>query len=443
MGNPLINVGIKSGKIILFNLNGNFSDEQGMKFPEGSYVATFENAGIKLEVLGKTIAAGNFCLRPEHISEASFTVTNVTIGVNFHWEKAEEQVFKGTLKLVTDGDDIFVINILPVEQYLMSVISSEMSATSSLELLKAHAVISRGWALAQIEKCRLHQTGIDKYNSTYITEQEITKWYDREDHQMFDICADDHCQRYQGITRATTPLVGEAVKQTAGEVLTYSGMLCDTRFSKCCGGKTELFENSWEPIHHPYLQSIYDCPADTIQKDYNLSNEEDATAWIMSKPQSYCNTTEQKILTQVLNDYDQGTHDFFRWKLSYGGDELGELIKKRTGIDFGTILDLVPVQRGASGRIVRLKISGSGKTMIIGKELEIRKALSNSHLHSSAFVVFKECDANGPIFTLYGAGWGHGVGLCQIGAAVMGAKGFSYTEILQHYYKGTELEKRY
>jgi stage II sporulation protein D len=443
MGNPQIHVGIQSGKFILFKLNGNFTDEQGMRFPEGSYVARVENEGIKLEVVGKTITAGNLCLRPDLIPAASFAIANVTIGVNFHWEKKEEQVFRGSLCLVKDGDDMIVINILPVEQYLMSVISSEMSATSSLELLKAHAVISRGWALAQIEKRGILQTRIAKYSSTSITEQEITRWYDREDHQLFDICADDHCQRYHGISRATTPMVGEAVKQTEGEVLTYDGMLCDTRFSKCCGGKTELFENSWEPIHHPYLQSIYDCTADKARKDYNLSNEEDATAWIMKKPKSYCNTADQKILTQVLNDYDQSTHDFFRWKLSYGAAELGELIKKRTGIDFGTILDLIPVQRGASGRIVRLKISGSRKTMIIGKELEIRKALSNSHLHSSAFVVAKEEDSNGLIFTLFGAGWGHGVGLCQIGAAVMGAKGFSYTEILKHYYKGAELEKRY
>jgi stage II sporulation protein D len=440
---PQINVGIQSGKLILFKLNGSFTDEQGVKFHEGSYAARVDNAGIKLEVNGKTLFAGNFCLRPDHILTASFTLTNVTIGVNFHWEKKEEQVFRGSLNLVTDGDEVIVINILPVEYYLISVISSEMSSTSSLDLLKAHAVISRGWALAQIEKCRLHQTVNDKYNSALISEQEITKWYDREDHKMFDICADDHCQRYQGITRATTPKVGEAVKQTEGEVLTYGGMLCDTRFSKCCGGKTELFENTWEPIHHPYLQSIDDCPADKNLQEHNLMNEDDAKTWIMAKPESYCNTTDQKILTQVLNDYDQSTHDFFRWKLSYGSAELGELIKKRTGIDFGTIHDLVPVQRGASGRIVRLEIKGSRKTMILGKELEIRKALSNSHLYSSAFVVVKEGDVNSPIFTLYGAGWGHGVGLCQIGAAVMGAKGFSYKEILQHYYKGAELEKRY
>ncbi|MDR1715445.1 MAG: SpoIID/LytB domain-containing protein [Prevotella sp.] len=371
--------------------------------------------------------------------EASFTLKNVTIGINFHWERKEDQRFQGALKLIVENDEITAINIIRTEDYLTSVISSEMSATASLELLKAHAVISRSWLLAQIEKNKEIVANKEKYTTFTETEDEMIRWYDREDHLNFDVCADDHCQRYQGITRASANIdtVREAINETRGQVLISENKICDARFSKCCGGVVEEFQNCWEDIKYPYLVKLRDSENSTDIPD--LTIEQESVKWIESRPAAFCNTQDKKILGQVLNNYDQETTDFYRWQVTYSQDEISALIHKRSGIDFGTIHELIPIERGTSGRLVKLKIVGSKKTMIIGKELEIRRILSTSHLYSSAFIVDKTDDS----FTLTGAGWGHGVGLCQIGAAVMGEKGYSYDKILLHYYVGARIEKSY
>ena len=334
---------------------------------------------------------------------ASFTLKDVVIGIGFHWERKEEQRFCGSLLLKMEEGMVRAVNVVPVEKYLASVISSEMSANASLELLKAHAVISRSWLLRI-----LNLNDNPNHNSTSLNSQTIIRWYDNESHTGFDVCADDHCQRYQGITRQTNPHVVEAIEATRGQVLTYEGKVCDARFSKCCGGMTEVFESCWENVRHPYL---------------------------VAKPDPYCNTTDKRILSQVLNNYDQETVDFYRWKVTYTTDELSELVGRKSGIDFGRILDLVPLERGASGRIIMLKVVGEKRTVTVGKELEIRKWLSESHLYSSAFEVEKTADQ----FVLHGKGWGHGVGLCQIGAAVMGDQGIPYTEILDFYYPHAQL----
>lgn len=380
---------------------------------------------------------------PLNEKEASFELKGVTIGINFHWERKENQVFKGALKIIVEDNKLTAVNVLGVEEYLTSVISSEMSATASLELLKAHAVISRSWLLAQIEKNREIEDSAVAYSAMRETEDELIRWYDREDHVKFDICADDHCQRYQGITRASTDIVKKAIEETRGELLMFENKICDARYSKSCGGVFEEFQNCWEEIKYPYLVAKRDMPQGNEMPD--LTIEENAREWILTSPDSFCNTTDKVILSQVLNNYDQETLNFYRWEQGYSVEELSELIKERTGTDYGTILDLIPIERGTSGRLVRLKIVGSKKSRIIGKELEIRRSLSTSHLYSSAFVVEKEVGQDGtPIkFVLKGAGWGHGVGLCQIGAAVMGEKGYSYNNILLHYFVGASIEKRY
>jgi SpoIID/LytB domain protein len=346
---------------------------------------------------------------------------------------------------VAKANTIVIINQVDIEEYLTSVISSEMSATASAEFLKAHAVISRSWLLAQLAKSRSLLTNEEEPRQSITrTREELVKWYDREDHDMFDVCADDHCQRYQGITRASTPLAVEAVNETRGEILTDGETICDTRFYKCCGGITEQFENVWEPVPHPYLTAVRDAKEQGLLPD--LSHEATADTWIRTSPEAFCNTRDKEILNQVLTNYDQETSDFYRWKVVYTQKKLSELIQwKSGGVDFGDIIDLIPLKRGTSGRIERLKIVGSKQTYIIGKELEIRRVLSKSHLYSSAFVVDKE-DVSNAIpgrFVLTGAGWGHGVGLCQIGAAVMGAQGYDYKQILAHYFPHTEIEKRY
>jgi len=441
---PVIKVGILSGSEIQFELNGCFSDQDKSLYSGGVVIARLQEDQIALEIKGrKQVVESGIFLQPENRETASFRLFDVTIGIGFHWQKKEDQVFRGGLKLIITAAGITAINVLAVEDYLISVISSEMSATSSIEMLKAHAVISRGWLLAQVEKERDLKEQDGKYLSAFRDNDEIIMWYDREDHVDFDVCADDHCQRYQGITRASSAIVEDAVKQTAGEILSHGGRLCDTRFSKCCGGVTELFENTWEPINHPYLQRVYDIAERQAGATTDLTVEDAAKSWILSIPPAFCNTCDKEVLSQVLNDYDQTTLDFYRWKVKFTAEELGELIQRRTGIDFGTIKDLIPVQRGVSGRLIKLKIVGSKKTMIIGKELEIRKALSKTHLYSSAFVVEKVDKEGTCHFILHGAGWGHGVGLCQIGAAVMGANGYTYQEILMHYFRGAILEKRY
>jgi stage II sporulation protein D len=441
---PEIQVGIYSGAEIIFTLNGIFHDASGSFSDGGRWIA--ECSGEKLLLRKgeqKLTYDKTLMLSPVDTNSSTFTLHAVTIGVNFHWQRQEDQVFKGNIKLIIEDNMVTVVNILSIEDYLISVISSEMKATSSAELLKSHAVISRSWLLAQIDKRMSLGNDKRKYETHFRTEDEIVRWYDREDHKNYDVCADDHCQRYQGITRASTPLVVQVIEETSGEVLTYRNAICDTRYSKCCGGVTELFENVWEPVNHPYLQKVVDNPVDPGGYDLNINAGDNAKKWILGNPDAFCNTSDKKVLSQVLNDYDQETNDFFRWKVIYSQDELSDLVKIRTGIDFGTVTSLVPLERGVSGRIKRLRIEGNNKTMVIGKELEIRKALSKTHLYSSCFFVVKNMDQNEISFVLYGAGWGHGVGLCQIGAAVMGAKGYSYREILKHYFQNAILEKKY
>jgi len=441
---PEISVGIVSGSGLTFTLNGNYWEEGKGDILSGKWTALCSDGLITVKNENRTINAGReVILVPVPEDSCSFTLHAVTIGVDFHWQRNEDQTFRGKLKFIIENDKVTAVNVLSIEEYLVSVISSEMSATSSAELLKAHAVISRSWLLAQTDKtARLH-AGEKKYRTSFVTDDEITRWYDREDHRNFDVCADDHCQRYQGITRASTPVVEQAVMETYGEVLMYADRICDARYSKCCGGLTELFENAWEPVHHPYLQKIADSRHEPTAFKTDFSVEADAVAWIRGNPEAFCNTNDKKVLSQVLNNYDQETNDFFRWKVDYDDEELSMLVREKTGIDFGLITDLEPVTRGTSARIVRLRIRGDRKTMIIGKELEIRKALSKTHLYSSAFFVEKiveECETR---FILHGAGWGHGVGLCQIGAAVMGASGYNYREILAHYFVNAELKRIY
>jgi stage II sporulation protein D len=440
---PEILVGVVSGSGLAVTFNGKFSISENLQIVEGKWTAVYSDGTIILNSDGQIPVAGKVITFCPELPESSFTLHAVTIGVDFHWQRKEDQIFKGNLRFIIEHGKVTAINILSIEDYLISVISSEMSATSSEELLKAHAVISRSWLLAQIEKNKKLVKKPKKYQNFFRTDTEIIHWYDREDHSKFDVCADDHCQRYQGITRASTPIVEKVIHETQGEVLVYNGAICDARFSKCCGGVTEIFENAWEPVNHPYLQKLVDNPEPPVGFSLDLENETGAEKWITGKPEAFCNTNDARVLKQVLNDYDQETIDFYRWEIIYPQEELSLLVKERTGIDFGTIIDLKPLTRGTSGRITRLKFEGTKKSMIIGKELEIRKALSKTHLYSSAFIVEKISDGNSILFRLRGAGWGHGVGLCQIGAAMMGAKGYNYKQILEHYFRNATLEKRY
>ena len=435
---PMVNVGIMTQKSILFVLNGSYIETETGEELQGEQRAIWTNNKILFN--GKLYE--DLFFEPTDEANCSFDLKAVTIGVDFHWQRREDQRFRGALNLAVTDEGIVAINQIDAEEYLTSVISSEMSANASKQLLKAHAVISRSWLLAQIEKNQQLANAEKPYASCQQDDEQLIRWYDREDHVLFDVCADDHCQRYQGITRATNPVVKEAIQETRGEVLLYDGAICDARFSKCCGGVTERFENCWEPVEHPYLAVLRDAP----EQDFpDLTDEAAAQTWIRTAPDAFCHTTDREILSQVLNNYDQETTDFYRWQVSYTQAELAELIRRKSGIDFGQILNLIPLERGGSGRIVRLKIVGSQRSLIIGKELEIRRTLSESHLYSSAFVVDKEgADDNVPTrFTLIGAGWGHGVGLCQIGAAVMGAKGYPYDAILTHYFPGATIEAKW
>lgn len=429
---PKVSIGILWNKEISFALNNRYTCD-GKEITGDNSVSLQD---------GKILWNGNLydelSFEPSD-NNAAFTLKDVVIGINFHWERKEDQQFQGALKLIVRNELITAINLINVEDYLTSVISSEMSATASLELLKAHAVISRSWLLAQIEKNKEIIASKEKYSTFTETEDELIRWYDREDHTDFDVCADDHCQRYQGITRASANIqtVKQAIEETRGQVLQSENKICDARFSKCCGGVVEEFQNCWEDIKFPYLVKLRDDVDSSNVPD--LTIEAESVKWIQSRPSAFCNTQDKKILGQVLNNYDQETTDFYRWTVTYTQDELSALVLKRSGIDFGLIQELIPVERGTSARLVKLKIVGSKKTLIVGKELEIRRILSTSHLYSSAFTVKKDEDK----FILTGAGWGHGVGLCQIGAAVMGEKGYSYDKILLHYYVGASLEKLY
>ena len=436
---PEVKVGIVSGQKIHFSLNKPYLakgetviGEQEVEFSEGG-------------VLWNGNQYSSLTFHPQS-ADASFSLSDVTIGVNFHWERKETQTFLGTLRFVVESDKICAINELPVEKYLESVISSEMSATSSLELLKAHAVISRSWLLAQMKKRRDVAESGNNFFSFTKKEDMLIRWYDREDHTIFDVCADDHCQRYQGITKETSPHVAEAIRQTKGQVLLDGDEICDARFSKCCGGVTEEFQYCWEDTPKNYLTAVRDIALGIESTLPNLTNEEEAEKWIRFNPPAFCNTQDKRILSQVLNDYDQETVDFYRWKVTLTQEKLQQLIADRLKMDLGSILDMKSVERGTSGRISKLQIIGTKKTFTIGKELEIRRTLSDSHLLSSAFIVDKyDIDEQGvpQRFELIGAGWGHGVGLCQIGAAVMGEEGYLYDAILLHYYQGAEIKKLY
>ena len=477
MEEPLINVGILLEQPkITFSLLVPYQFN-GTEIPAGDYYVEYSERSILFngskhkEIIFKT----------DHLHTDSFEIKDVIIGLNFHWERKEDQRFLGELKFIVEKEAITAINIVMLEDYLTSVISSEMSATSSVQLLNTHAVISRSWMVSQLEQKRRKQSEHVHYEMID-TLNEMFRWYDREDHAHFDVCADDHCQRYQGITRQSTQLVKQAVESTRGEMVSYEGNVCDTRFSKCCGGIMETFENVWEPVPHPYLQGKPDLleelkgkeddDASTASFDRggnekrlesrsdlteltpkliaeltpDLTDEEDVDKWIRSTPPAFCNTKDIHILKQVLNDYDQETTDFYRWKVSYTQEELSTLIKQRSGVDYGEILDLEPLERGTSGRIIRLKIVGTERVKTIGKELEIRRTLSPSHLYSSAFIVEAEDENDEGIpqtFNIIGAGWGHGVGLCQIGAAMMAEKGYSYNQILEHYFPNAQIEKKY
>ena len=443
---PNVNVGIVSGQKIHFSLNKPYLAKGEMV--TGEQEVAFSEGGI----LWNGNQYSSLTFHPQS-ADASFSLSDVTIGVNFHWERKETQTFLGTLHFVVESDKICAINELPVERYLESVISSEMSATSSLELLKAHAVISRSWLLAQMKKRREVAESGNNFFSFIKKDDRLIRWYDREDHTIFDVCADDHCQRYQGITKETSPHVAEAIRQTKGQILMDGDDICDARFSKCCGGVTEEFQYCWEDTPKNYLSSVRDimqgvksvgsaAPAPLP----SLQDEAAADAWIRSNPPAFCNTTDKKILSQVLNDYDQETADFYRWKVTLTQEKLKQLLDEKLKMNFGDILDLQAEERGKSGRISKLRIVGTEKTFVIGKELEIRRALSDTHLYSSAFVVDRcDIDEKGvpQRFDIIGAGWGHGVGLCQIGAAVMGEEGFDYDAILLHYYQGAEIKKVY
>lgn len=436
---PIITVGIMHAERIGFFFDSPF---RCAEFPNITFDGEYEvflSEGGRVSFFDQEFDSLHFTPIEEQdytLEDGYFELEDVVIGINFHWERKENQRFKGGLTFMIEHGKVVAINEIPTEAYIFSVISSEMSATASLELLKAHAVISRSWLLKPI----IHNEHNANAVLEHRTDDELIKWYERDSHELYNVCADDHCQRYQGITRARTENVRLAIEATRGLVLMSHGEICDARFSKSCGGVSEVFESCWADVHYPYLERVVDVKTpESVASAPNLTIETNAEAWIRGEYDSFCNTHDKEILSQVFNNYDQETTDFYRWMVEYTTEQLSELVARRSGIDFGTIIALEPVERGTSGRLTRLRIVGTKRTMIVGKELEIRRWLSESHLYSSAFVVDKT-DAG---FRLIGAGWGHGVGLCQIGAAVMGAKGYKYDEILRHYFVNSELNVLY
>lgn len=426
---PVVTVGILSDLHIAFALHGTFVCCQTQQiFSDLELEVSFRQGQVYFQ--GELY---DTCLFEPLDTTSSFELKQVTIGIHFHWQRVENQYFNGSLQFIVEEAKITAVNHIAVEGYLFSVIASEMSASASLQLLKAHAVISRSWLLAPMLNA---PSKILPNVQPLNVDGETLKWYERDAHAHFDVCADDHCQRYQGIARARTFNVERAIEQTRGEVLVYESEICDARFSKSCGGVSELFENCWDNRHFDYLTPVRDLQSAPM---VDLTQEPQAQQWIRTSPDSFCNTTDKSILSQVLNNYDQETTHFYRWRVTYSESELSDIVKQRSGIDFGKIIDLIPVKRGASGRIVQLKIIGSKCTRLVGKELEIRKWLSKTHLYSSAFVVDKTPTG----FELLGAGWGHGVGLCQIGAAVMAVQGYDYKQILAHYFHHADLQKLY
>jgi SpoIID/LytB domain protein len=447
---PLIRVGLISGaQSVRLTLSGSFVTNGDAELIEGDYVIEAAGESVKLSLASESqkleITEPAITISPLEFDSSRITVHDVTIGINFHWQRRESQQFQGAIKFIRDKEGLTVINELPLESYLISVISSEMSAACPQELLRAHAVVSRSWLLAQFER---RESGIEGSQSktNFESTGERIRWYDRESHDRFDVCADDHCQRYQGISKAYSQETYNAVSDTRGLTLVYGEEICDARYSKSCGGMTEIFSSAWEEKDVPYLPAIYDGAGDITGYQMPLSREENAEAWIRSSPVAYCDTQSAEILSRILPDFDQETRDFYRWNVNYTQEELSEIIRARTGINFGPILALEPVERGQSGRVIKLRIVGQKLSLVIGKELEIRRALSRSHLYSSAFVVRAEPGSQTSIpekFSLTGAGWGHGVGLCQIGAAVMADLGHAHTHILSHYFRNAELKKLY
>ena len=493
-GEPVVEVGVLWGPRVVFTLHGAYrltamgpEGEADEQLASGMQVVSreaMEPAALQANLRWQGRPYRSLLFIPTDPPACTIELHAVTIGLGFHWQRQENQTFAGCLKFVADDEgQVVAINLIPLEDYLVSVISSEMSAHASPELLRAHAVVSRSWLLAQMGYAeppapsrQAPADGPDRaghgdrenpiddaqkgLGSKSLVQslpdapavEEVVRWYDHQSHTLFHVCADDHCQRYQGLTRPITLRARQAVASTRGQVLTYDGNLCDTRFSKCCGGMLEEFPYCWDDVHHPYLTRRRDwldpapasCCAPVDSPD--LRQEVEAERWIRSAPEAFCCTADPAILRQVLNDYDQETRDFYRWQVDYTQQELADLIRNRSGFDLGQIVDLIPLVRGTSGRISRLKIVGTKRSLIIGKELEIRRTLSPSHLYSSAFVVQKQVSGPSPVpthFRLIGAGWGHGVGLCQIGAAVMGARGYSYRDILLHYYVGAQIESVY
>lgn len=441
---PFINVGILTDKKMRFELYGDFSVLGSKETFSGIFTAELKNDLIVCKSSKQKIEFSNEIefIPSDPVSE-SFLLRDVIIGKKFHWERKEKQRFIYSLVLLKADDEIIAINRIPLERYLTSVISSEMSAKSSVELLKAQAVIARSWVLAQISRSDELKVKKETHETVLKFKDELIKWYDREEHEHYDVCADDHCQRFQGVTKIISEASFTAVEKTKGIVLVSSGNVCDARYSKCCGGITESFENVWEPVRHPYLTAVVDYKFEPENYNISFAEETNSVKWIKGNPPAYCNTRDSKILSHILVDYDRETKDFFRWKVEYTQEELSALVKEKSGIDFGSILDFVPVERGDSARLAKLKIIGSKKTLTIGKELEIRRLLSKTHLYSSAFFVKKVGKDIPEKFIFYGAGWGHGVGLCQIGAAVMAEMGFNFDEILLHYFKNSELKKIY
>ena len=419
-----IRVGILQCSKIEFSLAGRFTTTSG-EVAEGDFIAEY--------AAGKILFGGRYydSLRFEAGEGSLFELKNVVIGKEFHWQQCRNERFEGDLVIITDGEELVAINEIDLERYIYSVIASEMSATSFVELLKAHAVISRSWVLSAIGSATPSSAATFYTDRSDTDDPVYIRWYERDAHRLFDVCADDHCQRYQGIPSQEPPALRKAIDSTAGEVLVYDGKICDARFSKCCGGYTERFSSCWAEVDYPYLTVLPDSDGSRLQP---ITDEATARSFVLSSPDVFCNTADCNIIRQVFNDYDRSTESFFRWKVTYSVDEISEIVASRSGIDFGSILDLVPVQRTASGRIVRLRIVGTRHTATIGKELEIRRWLSRTHLYSSAFVVDRDDCGR---FVICGAGWGHGVGLCQIGAAVMAHKGYSYRSILRHYYPHT------
>jgi stage II sporulation protein D len=431
---PKIKVGIMDRQTeISGRLNGNFGVKDSGLIPLSRFSARSERKRIVLTDEGNHEIIRSPSIKLAALKNSTFQLFNVTIGNRFHWERQEDQTFQGDLVLqLREDGTICAINEISLEDYLKSVISSEMNAEAPFEFLKAHAILSRSWLFAGLHRGKEKKTPRGKIVQE---EGEMIRWYDREDHDLFDVCSDDHCQRYQGVMKIVSGHAEKATRETNGTVMTYQDKVCDARYSKACGGITENFETAWNDKQVPYLRSISDAP--TLHPP--VATEKEASAWILAKPQAYCNTGDADILGKVLPEVDRETKNFFRWKVEYSRKTFEEILQKKTGIDFGAVKEIVPLRRGPSGRISRLRIVGSKRNTVVGKELEIRRWLSDTHLYSSAFMV--RLDADRVVFR--GAGWGHGVGLCQIGAAVMATRGFSAEEILKHYFCGVEIKKIY